>query len=79
MMKSWWVLFFSAILGHCQPVWLTGVNLAGAEFGENTLPGTYNQNYIYPTSSEVDYFLSTKPFFPASPMICEFNGQNAAS
>lgn len=35
-----------------------GVNLAGAEFGEGNLPGTYNQTYTYPTRAEVDYFTS---------------------
>jgi endoglucanase len=35
-----------------------GVNLAGAEFGENHLPGIYNQHYTYPTRAEVDYFVS---------------------
>jgi endoglucanase len=35
----------------------TGVNLAGAEFGDNHLPGTYNQHYTYPTRAEVDYFI----------------------
>ena len=32
-----------------------GVNLAGAEFGAN-MPGTYNTDYTYPTSSELDYY-----------------------
>jgi endoglucanase len=36
---------------------LTGVNLAGAEFGEGSLPGVYNVNYTYPTSAEVDYYV----------------------
>src|SRR5262245_29801536 len=36
----------------------TGVNLAGAEFGEGQLPGVYNTHYTYPTSDEVDYFKS---------------------
>jgi endoglucanase len=35
----------------------TGVNLAGAEFGEGSLPGTYGVNYIYPNNNEVGYFL----------------------
>jgi endoglucanase len=35
----------------------TGVNLAGADFGEGNLPGTYNIHYTYPTSAEVDYFI----------------------
>lgn len=34
----------------------TGVNLAGAEFGEGSLPGTYGTHYTYPTQAEVDYF-----------------------
>jgi len=33
-----------------------GVNLSGAEFGEGSLPGTYNSNYTYPNQAEVDYF-----------------------
>jgi endoglucanase len=36
----------------------TGVNLTGAEYGEGIYPGVDGTNYIYPTSSEVDYFMS---------------------
>ena len=32
-----------------------GVNLAGAEFGTN-FPGTYNVDYTYPTSVQLDYY-----------------------
>jgi endoglucanase len=32
------------------------VSLAGAEFGEAHLPGTYNTDYIYPSVSSVAYF-----------------------
>ena len=35
-----------------------GVNLAGADFGDHALPGTYGSDYIYPTADEVDYFLA---------------------
>ncbi|MCI5209186.1 MAG: hypothetical protein D3910_10415, partial [Candidatus Electrothrix sp. ATG2] len=39
-----------------------GVNLAGAEFGvwdgNVKLPGIYNTDYTYPTSAEVDYYIS---------------------
>jgi endoglucanase len=35
----------------------TGVNLAGAEFGETVLPGSYGTHYIYPTPAEIDYYL----------------------
>lgn len=34
-----------------------GVSLAGAEFGETNLPGTYGSDYTYPTTEEVDYFI----------------------
>lgn len=40
-----------------SPVRFTGVNLAGADFGDNNLPGTYNADYTYPTHTEVDYFV----------------------
>jgi endoglucanase len=33
-----------------------GVNLAGAEFGETQLPGSYGTHYVYPTPEEVDYY-----------------------
>lgn len=39
---------------------LKGVNLAGAEFGESVVPGVYEEHYIYPAQSEVDYFKSKK-------------------
>lgn len=37
---------------------MLGVNLAGAEFAPESLPGVYGQAYIYPTPGEVDYFMS---------------------
>jgi endoglucanase len=37
---------------------LRGLSLAGAEFGESALPGTFGSNYTYPTSAEVDHFMS---------------------
>lgn len=33
-----------------------GVNLAGAEFGENNVPGTYNVHYTYPSVNSLDYY-----------------------
>jgi endoglucanase len=35
----------------------TGVNIAGAEFGEGSLPGTFGSNYRYPMPEEVTYFV----------------------
>jgi len=37
-------------------VQMTGVNLAGAEFGTDKLPGQFGTNYIYPLPATVDYF-----------------------
>ena len=34
-----------------------GVNLAGAEFGEN-MPGTFDVDYTYPTLTQLDYYQS---------------------
>jgi endoglucanase len=45
------------VSGVQSAVLYTGVNLAGAEFGESNLPGVYNTHYTYPRSNEVDYFL----------------------
>jgi endoglucanase len=35
-----------------------GVNLAGAEFTPSNIPGQYDKDYTYPTSQEVDYYMS---------------------
>jgi endoglucanase len=40
------------------PRLLTGVNLAGADFGApDKRPGVYGTDYFYPTHAEVDYFV----------------------
>jgi endoglucanase len=41
---------------RAESIRFAGVNLSGAEFGQNSLPGTYNTHYTYPTQPEVDYF-----------------------
>lgn len=35
---------------------LVGVNLAGAEFGSEQLPGIHNQDYTYPEAASLDYY-----------------------
>ena len=54
------VLFIlAAAANHCvAALSYTGVNLAGADFGEGNLPGIYNTHYTYPTAAEVDYYTS---------------------
>ena len=37
---------------------LQGVNISGGEFNTQTVPGVYGTNYIYPSTSELDYFSS---------------------
>ena len=41
-----------------QNVVLKGVNIAGAEFNAEHLPGILFKNYIYPNNVELDYFAS---------------------
>ncbi len=41
-----------------QNIVLKGVNIAGAEFNADQLPGILYKNYIYPNSAELDYFAS---------------------
>ncbi len=48
---------FVLIFNYSFSQTLFGINLAGAEFGSN-LPGTYNVDYTYPTSAELDYYKS---------------------
>jgi endoglucanase len=35
---------------------LTGINIAGAEFGGDHVPGVHGQHYIYPNTNSIDYF-----------------------
>ena len=35
-----------------------GITLCGAEFGEQNLPGKINEDYTYPTATDIDYFVS---------------------
>jgi len=44
--------------GTCDAqIRFTGVNIAGAEFGEGSLPGTHGTHYRYPMPEEVTYFM----------------------
>jgi endoglucanase len=51
------IIFLSMCSLIQAQVQYTGVNLAGADFGTDDLPGTYNTHYTYPTHAEVDYFI----------------------
>jgi endoglucanase len=42
-------------IGAIKSVSLTGVNIAGAEFGHK-FPGIYGRDYFYPKPSTIDYF-----------------------
>jgi endoglucanase len=53
-----WLTFFAftCVLSIRADIQYAGVNLSGAEFGQNVLPGTFGSQYTYPTQQEVDYF-----------------------
>ncbi len=52
-------IFVTSVSVSAATLRYTGVNLAGAEFGQTSLPGVYNTHYTYPTQAEVDYFRPT--------------------
>lgn len=47
------LLSASSVLADIQ---YAGVNLSGADFGQENLPGTFNQDYTWPTSAEITYY-----------------------
>jgi endoglucanase len=54
-------LWLCALSGNAAAIQFAGVNLSGAEFGMQNLPGTFGAtsfsgDYSYPTQAEVDYF-----------------------
>jgi aryl-phospho-beta-D-glucosidase BglC (GH1 family) len=51
-----WLGWWGTATGSGATLQFVGVNLAGAEFGQATLPGVHGQHYIYPNQAEVDYF-----------------------
>jgi endoglucanase len=48
-------LGFTCALSSRADIKYAGVNLSGAEFGSK-LPGTFNTDFFYPTTAEVDYY-----------------------
>ena len=63
MNRNWMVvclaLFgFAVALPTFAEIQYAGVNLSGAEFGEQTLPGTFNSTYTWPTAAEITYYKS---------------------
>ena len=55
---AFWFFLFCATLAHgvCLEPQLKGVNLAGAEFGHQKLPGVLGTDYIYPSQADLSYF-----------------------
>ena len=49
------LLIASSVLADIQ---YAGVNLSGADFGQDNLPGIYNTDYTWPTSDEITYYKS---------------------
>ncbi len=59
MLGRYLIPFFLSVLGVNSAIAdtkLVGVNLAGADFGYDVLPGEYGTQYTYPTYEEIDYF-----------------------
>ena len=42
-----------------EPLHLTGVNIAGAEFNGRKVPGVVNRDYFYPEKSTIDHFAAS--------------------
>ena len=59
-LHTYLLLLFAIVViisAKCQTAKLNiGINLCGAEFGGKNLPGIINQDYIFPTEKEVQYF-----------------------
>jgi endoglucanase len=45
-----------SLISTNRSIQLTGVNIAGADFGSDHFPGVHGQHYIYPSPSTLDYF-----------------------
>ncbi|KAK7463565.1 hypothetical protein VKT23_006911 [Stygiomarasmius scandens] len=48
-----------------------GVNQSGAEFGQTSIPGLYNKDYIWPAQSSIDYFVQQGFNFFRLPFLLE--------
>jgi endoglucanase len=46
------------LLAANRSIQLTGVNIAGAEFGGGNVPGEHGQHYFYPGASTINYYES---------------------
>jgi endoglucanase len=59
-MKRWmlivWMLWVGSAQAACLEATLKGVNLAGAEFASERLPGTLGTDYAYPAKADLAYF-----------------------
>jgi endoglucanase len=55
-----WLAFFGLACASTSraDIQYAGVNLSGAEFGQNVLPGTFGVNYTWPTTAEITYYQS---------------------
>jgi endoglucanase len=51
-----WALWIGIVHGGCLDVPLKGVNLAGAEFAAQKLPGVLGTDYVYPTRVDLVFF-----------------------
>jgi endoglucanase len=58
-------------VGTKKSVSLAGVNIAGADFGDNHLPGILDQDYFYPEPSSIDYYAAKRMNIIRLPVLWE--------
>ena len=52
------LLVLTCAFSSMADIQYAGVNLSGAEFGQQNLPGTFGTDYTWPTSAEITYYKS---------------------
>ena len=52
------LLVLTCAFSSLADIQYAGVNLSGAEFGQQNLPGTFGTDYTWPTSAEITYYKS---------------------
>jgi endoglucanase len=65
------LVFTQFSIGTEKSVSLTGVNIAGADFGDHNLPGVFGRDYTYPKSSSIDYFAAKRANIIRLPVLWE--------
>jgi hypothetical protein len=57
------------VSAHADRPLITGVNLAGLEFGSGRLPGEADRDFVAATSGDLDYYREPRRKSGASPLL----------